>query len=229
MTNGSDTGQFRSITARSAFVLLALILLVLIPKAYGIEKVVVVGLFKDRAIVNIDGQQRVLSVGAASPEGVTLISANSREAVLEIDGVRGTYTLGTHIGGRFKERADGKTVTVAPDSNGMYLVDGAINGFQVDFVVDTGATYVAMNENQAKRLGLDYKLDGREAQSSTASGIARIYVVNLANVRVGDIEIRNVAGAVHDGDHPAVILLGNSFLNQLDLAREGALLQLKQK
>lgn len=216
-------------TARSAPVLLALILLIPIPKAYCIEKVVVVGLFKDRAIVNIDGQQRVLSIGVASPEGVTLISADSREAVLEIGGVRGTYMLGTHIGGRFKEPAAGKIVTVAPDANGMYLVNGAINGFQVDFVVDTGATYIAMNENQAKRLGLDYKLDGREAQSSTASGIARIYLVTLAKVRVGDIEIRDVAGAVHDGDHPAVILLGNSFLNQVDLAREGALLQLKEK
>ncbi|MGH8248188.1 MAG: retropepsin-like aspartic protease family protein, partial [Gammaproteobacteria bacterium] len=201
---------------RTTMALLALILFAPVPGVYGIEKVVVVGLFRDRAIVNIDGRQRVLSVGVASPEGVTLISADSREAVLEIDGVRGTYTLGTQIGGLFDERTDDRIVTVGPDSDGMYLVNGSINGFQVDFVVDTGATYIAMNENQAKRLGLDYKLDGREALSSTASGVARIYVVNLAKVQVGDIEVQNVAAAVHDGDHPAVILLGNSFLNQLD-------------
>ncbi|MBI2969824.1 MAG: TIGR02281 family clan AA aspartic protease [Gammaproteobacteria bacterium] len=217
------------IGTRIARCALSLALICIAPTAFAIDKIVVVGLFKDRAVVSIDGRQHVLSAGMTSPEGVTLISADSREAVLEVDGIRTAYALGAHIGSQYKKREAPSTVTVAPDLQGMYLVNGNINGFQVDFVVDTGATYIAMNRHQAKRLGLDYKLEGRQALSSTAAGITKVYLVNLDKVRIGDIEIRNVPGAVHDGDHPAIILLGNSFLNQLNLSREGDMLQLMQK
>lgn len=198
-------------------------------EAPAVEQVVVLGLFKDKAVIRIDGQQRILAAGATSPEGVTLISSNSSEAVLEIDGTRRTYTLGTHIGSSFRPPLPGATVSVAPDSHGMYRVNGSINGFQVEFVVDTGATLISMNRNEAKRMGLDYRMEGREALSNTASGLSKIYLVNLDQVRVGDIELNDVPGAVHDGDHPVMILLGNSFLSQIDLLRQGELLQLKEK
>ena len=108
-------------------------------------------------------------------------------------------------------------------------MNGSINGFQVDFVVDTGATLISMNKHQAKRIGLDYKLTGKEARSSTASGLSKIYIVRLDKVRVGDIEISNVEGAVHDSDFPKVILLGNTFLNRVNMKREGKILQLQDR
>jgi len=96
---------------------------------YAIEKISIMGLFKDKAIVQIDGKQRVLSKGKTSPEGVTLISANSRETVLEFNGTQQTFTIGSHIGSHFKKSTDQITVSIAPDSQGMYWVNGSINDF----------------------------------------------------------------------------------------------------
>jgi aspartyl protease family protein len=204
-----------------------MVLLVALP-CMAIEKITVLGLFTDKAIVKIDNNQRLLKIGETSPEGVTLISANSREAILEIDGKRDTYTLGTHIGTNFSELPAETTVTIAPDSMGMYEVNGSINGFQVKFVVDTGATLISMNSQHARRIGLDFKLEGVESVTETASGYTKSYLVKLDKVRVGDIELHDVPGSVHDGDFPSVILLGNSFLSKVNMTRDGRILQLKK-
>ena len=194
----------------------------------AIDEINVVGLFKDRAIVELDGVQRILAPGKPTPEGVVLISANSREAVIEINGIKKTYTLGRHISNRFAGPTGQKTVTIAPDTAGMYFVSGSINDFQVDFVIDTGATYISMNEHQARRLGLDYKMTGKKGVISTASGLGKIYVVKLAKVRVGDIVLTDVQCAIHDGDFPQQVLLGNSFLGRISMKRDGRLLKLEQ-
>jgi clan AA aspartic protease, TIGR02281 family len=207
-----------------------LVLLFLMPAySHAVENITISGLFKDKAIVSIDGRQRVLVVGKPSPEGVLLISANSKEAVLEIDGIRQTYGLGSHISSSYTGPAPGETVTIAPDSGGMYLVNGSINGFQVPLVVDTGATFVSMNKHEAKRIGLNYKLEGVESTAETASGISKIYLVKLKEVKVGNITLHDVDGAVHDNDFPTVILLGNSFLGKINLSREGRLLLLNNQ
>ena len=197
--------------------------------AFAVDKIVINGLFQDKAIVTIDGKQRVLKKDKPSPEGVLLIEANSKEAIIEIDGEQDTYTLGTHIGNSFKEPTGGKKLILAPDSSGMYSISGTINGSGVDFVVDTGATLVSMNSNIAKRLGIDYKLEGKESVSYTASGKDKIYLVNLKKVRVGDIELQNVKGAVHEGNFPVITLLGMSFLGKLDMKREGRVMELQKK
>ena len=194
----------------------------------AVDNISIVGLFRDRAIVMLDGVQRVLIPGKPSPEGVILISANSQEAVLEINGSRKSYKLGERITTQFSAPQSQKSVTIAPDGQGMYLVNGSINDFQVTFVVDTGASLIAMNKHQAKRLGLDYKLEGEPSLSSTASGMDKIYIVRLDRVMVGDIELHHIQSAVHDGDFPQVILLGNSFLGRISMKREGQLLKLEQ-
>ena len=205
-----------------------LVLLLFSMPSLAVEKITVVGLFKDKAIVIIDGNQQVLTAGQISPEGVKLISSNSTEAVLEIDGRQETYTMGTHISSEFTPAPPGTTVTIAPDRLGMYEVNGSINGFQVKFMVDTGATLISMNKHEAKRIGLDYKMEGIESLSETASGYSKIYLVKLKEVRVGDITLHDVPGSVHDSDFPTVILLGNSFLGKVNLSREGALLKLEK-
>ena len=205
-----------------------LMLLLFSTLCFAVEKITVVGLFPDKAVVKIDGKQHVLSAGQTSPEGVKLISSNSREAVLEINGEQQTYGLGTHISSTYQEPVAGKTVTIAPDNDGMYGVNGSINGFQVSFVVDTGATLISMNQHHAKRIGLNYKLEGKEGLSETASGYSKIYLVNLKKVQIGDIELTDVEGSVHDGEFPKVILLGNSFLNRVKLNRDGAMLLLEK-
>lgn len=197
--------------------------------SFAIDKIVINGLFKDKAIVNIDGKQRVLKKGEASPEGALLVESNSKEAIIEIDGQQETYSLGSQIGGNFAPPADGKKLIIAPDSAGMYNISGTINGSHVPFVVDTGATLVSMNSYVAKKLGIDYKLNGQKGYSNTASGKDKIYIVNLKKVKVGDIELHNVEGAVHEGNFPVITLLGMSFLGKLDMKREGRVLELHKK
>lgn len=205
-----------------------LLLFLLSMNVLAVDKISISGLFNDKVIITIDGKQRLLKVGKPSPEGVVLISSNSRVAIIEIDGERNTYTLGTHIGSSFKKPTQGKTVIIAP-SNGMYEVNGSINGFQVRFLVDTGATAVSMNKNHAKRIGINYKQEGRKGLSETASGISKIYITDLDSVMVGDIKVKNVRATIHDGDFPRIILLGNTFLDKVKMIREGKLLKLEEK
>lgn len=205
-----------------------LILLVFVcGHSLAVDKIKIVGLFKDKAVIIIDGKQRILRKNATSPEGVTLISANSNEAILEVDGERKNYTLGNQVSIKFSETEPGRTVSIAP-TNDLYLVNGSINDFQVQFLVDTGASSVAMNRQTAKRLGLNFRMDGQEGLSETASGYSKIYVVNLEKVTVGDIVLEDVEGVVHDSEFPRIILLGNSFLSKVHLRREGQLLLLEQ-
>lgn len=205
-----------------------LILLVFVcGHSLAVDKIKIVGLFKDKAVIIIDGKQHVLRKNTTSPEGVTLISANSNEAILEVDGERKNYTLGNQVSIKFSETEPGRTVSIAP-TNDLYLVNGSINDFQVQFLVDTGASSVAMNRQTAKRLGLNFRMDGQEGLSETASGYSKIYVVNLEKVTVGDIVLEDVEGVVHDSEFPRIILLGNSFLSKVHLRREGQLLLLEQ-
>lgn len=198
--------------------------------ARAVESIRVVGLFKGKAVVQIDGTQRMLSTGQASPEGVKLISANAREAVMEVDGRRDTYALGRHISSTYASAPRQEiAVRVWPDKSGMYRAIGSINGFPVSFLVDTGATHIAMNAAQAKRLGIDYRVVGKQGYASTASGVVKQYMVLLDRVAVGDIELRNVSAGVIDGMHPADVLLGMSFLSRLDMAREGKMLELRKR
>lgn len=188
--------------------------------ATAVDSIHVEGLFTDMAVLQIDGNRRVLKKGRTSPEGVTLISADSREAVLEWDGHQTRHGLGSHISGSYAQsERQTDQVLLWPDDNGMYRTIGSINGFTVRFLVDTGATLVAMNAQQAKRLGLDFRVDGEQGISSTASGFVRSYRVILDRVKVGDIELRDVEAGVIDGEHPGDILLGMSFLGRLEMQR----------
>jgi len=188
----------------------------------------ILGLFRDKAMVNIDGKQRILKLGKASPEGVLLISSNSNEAIIEIDGVRNSYRLGSHISSSFK-RDEQPEVAIYKDEFGMFAVVGSINNFPVNFLVDTGATYIAMNKNEARRLGIDYRQYGQPGFSSTANGIVKTWNIVLTKVQVGDVTLNNVKASVLDGDSPRVVLLGMSFLGQLEMKNEGTSLTLKKK
>ncbi len=207
----------------------SVILLLANHSSYAIDKIVINGLFKNKAIVTIDGKQRILKTGKASPEGALLIESNSKKAIIEVNGKQETYLLGDHIGGSFTPPTEGKKIIITPDSGNMYNISGTINGSHVDFVVDTGATLISMNSNVAKRLGIDYKLKGKKGLSNTASGTSEIYIIKLKKVRIGDIELHNVEGAVHEGNFPLTTLLGMSFLSKLNMSREGRIMELQKK
>ena len=195
----------------------------------GVERFTVLGLFKDKAVVEVNGKRRTLSPGQTIPEGLRLISADSQVAIIEIDGKQAAYALGSRIGGRFSEVSPQAVVRIWPDKMGMYTVDGSINGFPLTFIVDTGATTVAINRNEAKRLGLDYKQKGVIGRTSTASGVATAYGLTLQKIRIGEIELKDVKAVVIDSDFPKAALLGMSFLERLDMARDGKKMELRKK
>ncbi|MGD8914632.1 MAG: TIGR02281 family clan AA aspartic protease [Candidatus Thiodiazotropha sp.] len=194
----------------------------------AVDRVVVEALFTDKAMVSIDGVRRLLKLDKPSPEGVRLISASSKEAVLEVDGERRTYPLGGHITTRFS-KPEVVTAKVWRDQTGAYTTVGTINGRTVNFMVDTGATAVAMHANQAKRLGIPYRLEGKKIYVNTASGTAAAYDVTLDRVQVGDITLSNVRGFVVDSNGPARVLLGMSFLNRVKMEDQGAVLLLEKR
>ncbi len=97
---------------------------------------------------------------------------------------------------------------------GHYVADGEINGERVVFLVDTGATQVALSTQLARRLGL--KL-GAAVTLQTAAGPAPGYQTRLASVRLASIEMREVSALVSDGLDPDTVLLGMNFLKRLEM------------
>lgn len=203
---------------RALFLLLSNLLVM--STAVAVEQISVQALLGKKAVLLIDGERHVLSEGQSGPDGIKVISVDPERAVLEVDGERASYTLGSSVSLSFTER---KTVseTLFADDRGMYSTIGTINGQPVDFLVDTGATLIAMNRAQAKQLGLRYRIEGEPAGASTASGFVKGYKIRLRSVTVGRIKRTNVEAMVIDGTHPGPILLGMSFLGALKVEKSG--------
>jgi aspartyl protease family protein len=192
--------------------------------------IAVTALFNGKAVLIVDGgKPRTLSVGDSTPEGVKLISANSETAVVEYDRQRQSLQLGqgTRVGSSASSSGSGQ-VTLTADSRGHFVTTGSINGLSVRFLVDTGASSVALSTTEAKRLGVNY-LSGTRAYTSTANGVIPVYRVKLDHVRVGDISLDNVDAAVLEGAGMDIALLGMSFLNRMQMKRDGDTLTLVRR
>lgn len=194
----------------------------------GAAQLTLYALFEDKAIVLIDGQRRMLRLGEASPEGVKLVSTDTRreEAEVELGGKREQLRLGVVISAF--ESVSREAVTLFADGRGFFHADGAINKVPVKFLVDTGASSIAINSALAQRIGLNYK-SGHPGVAKTASGHVRTWLVTLDSVSIGDIVLRNVAAGVIDGPQPDTPLLGMSFLNALEMKRDGDRMELRRK
>jgi aspartyl protease family protein len=207
---------------------IVLLLLAVCAPAAAIEKLEVQGLFSNKAVLMVDGVMRILKVGDTSPEGVKLVSVSKSGAELSLDGEQRHYSLGSTVSTIFTKRKT-QQETIYINSGGMYLTFGSINGRSVRFLVDTGASAIAMNREQAKQLGIRYDKIGVPASVSTASGFTNAYRVRLKTVTVGKITESNVEAFVIDGNHPGPILLGMTFLGRLDIEHSGNALKLSQK
>jgi len=180
----------------------------------------VVGLTEGKAVVSINhGKARTLKAGETTAEGVKLVSATSDAAVFEINGKREVLGMGQSIAGNFAS-SGAQSVTLTADSRGHFVSTASINGGSVRVLVDTGATLIAMNQAEARRLGVNF-LKGQKGYSQTASGIVSIHRVKLDAVKLGDIVLNNVEASVHEGDGPPIVLLGMSFLSRVEMKREG--------
>ncbi len=110
----------------------------------------------------------------------------------------------------------GTEVSVRADLSGHFIFHGQINGSRVNFLYDTGATLVSIPEKIANELGLQ---KGRRAEFSTANGKSIGYLTVLREVKVGDITMRNVPASISTGLKGNKILLGMSFLNNVESTR----------
>lgn len=191
-------------------------------------EITVVGLFPGKAVVRIDGERLVMSEGEVSPHGVTLLHADSEKARFEVDGEVREILLGTHIGTDYSAPGPGKKHRIYRASNNMFETGGFINGVSVHFMVDTGASSIAMNSGHARKIGLKYK-KGRQIGVSTANGVTSGYMVTLDRVRVGDIELTNVEAIVLEGGSPPEILLGLTFLDRLHWTKNDTVIELERK
>ena len=183
----------------------------------------------DRALLLINGQPRTLAVGATA-QGVRLLRLTADgSAEVELAGQRQLLRLGAT-----PARLDGgaalatNTEIVLPrGSGGHYSGPGTINGRAVEFLVDTGATTVALSQAEANRIGLDWKR-GKPGLSQTANGPVPVYAVNLSSVRLGGVEIANVAAVVLPAEMP-MVLLGNSFLSRFSMRQDSDVMRLEKK
>ena len=183
----------------------------------------------NKALLVIDGQPQMLSVGA-SARGVTLRRLGDGEAEVDVAGQVRLLRLGaapSRLGTGVAAAGAGNSIVLPMGSGGHFSTAGSINGKQVNFLVDTGATSVALSQSEANRIGLEWKR-GRPGLSQTANGTVPVYTVNLTSVRVGDVEIANVAAVVLPSDMP-VVLLGNSFLNRFNMRRDNDVMRLEKK
>lgn len=205
-----------------------ILFLMAVENAWAGQDIVVQGLFSGKAVVMIDGQRRILAIGDISPEGVKLIAADTKQATLEIDGKPKNYSLGGTVSLNFT-KAKSIQEKIFANNNGMFMSVGSINGQSVRFLVDTGASTVAMNSTQAKRLGVRYEKEGVASTASTASGFVKAYRVRLKSISLGKIKRRNIEAMVIDGVHPGPILLGMSFLGDLKVEKAGNTLMLQSR
>jgi len=204
-----------------------LALLLVAGPAGAVAPVEVLALFKDRAVVRGSAEQHMLREGETSPDGITLLEADARGARVRYRGEVYELDLSRHVAGRFTA-AERQRVAISPDSLGQYRVRGAINDIFVDFLVDTGASVVALSQRHAETLGLNLE-NGERGMVQTAQGTVGSHFVTLDEVVVGGITAYNVHAAVIEGNYPVDILLGMSFLRKVGMEERDGVLTLVQK
>ena len=202
-------------------------LLLAAPAAFA-QTVSMSGSLGDKALLMIDGAPRTVATGA-TVQGVKLVSVTGNDAVVEIKGKRVNVVMGgaqVSLGGQ-ASAGGGSQIVLTADSGGHFMTAGGINGRAVRFMVDTGATSVAMSMADAEHIGLKYR-DGQRVFVGTANGAVPAYRVRLAEVRIGDVVVYDVEAMVVPAQME-FILLGNSFLTRFQMKRENETMTLSKR
>jgi aspartyl protease family protein len=212
--------------------LLACSLLSLAPPTSFAQSVALTGVAGSKALVVVDSAApRFLSPGQ-SHLGVKLLGTQGETATVEVNGQRQTLrvgdapvSVGKNGGGR--DGGGEQRVVLTADGRGHFMPTGQINGREVQFMVDTGASVVGLSESDAKRINLKYE-HGQKVRMNTANGASTGYLVRLDSVRVGSAVVYNVEAVVSPQSMPFV-LLGNSFLNRFQMQKNNDQLTLEKR
>ncbi len=205
---------------------MALALALAAAQAFAIE-VRLLGTFGDKAaVLSIDGgEPKTVKVGQRHG-GVGVIAVGNDGATIEVEGRRRVIRRGQHFSSAAAKDARQSAVLVA-DGRGHFVTEGRVNGGLVRFVVDTGATSIVLPVQDANRLGIDYR-KGQRGLIQTANGVAGAWRVSLDRVQLGGIELHQVDAVVIEKG-PDVVLLGMSFLNRLEMRRDGDTMTLTRR
>ncbi|HYD79706.1 MAG TPA: TIGR02281 family clan AA aspartic protease [Paucimonas sp.] len=188
--------------------------------------ITVIGLFPGKAVLVVDGgAPKTYSVGGTIVQGIKLIAVGDGAATIDNHGKRETIAIGGHA--NRAAPAGNAQVTLQANGQGHFYTHGQINGGTSRMLVDTGATMIALPAAEALRLGINYK-SGRTGHVSTANGLVPVYVVKLDTVKIGDIELHQVDAVVQESGLP-IVLLGMSFLNRVEMRRDGEQMTLTKR
>jgi aspartyl protease family protein len=185
-----------------------------------------------QALLVIDGMPRAVEIGT-TVQGVRLISLSATQAEVDVGGQRRVLFAGAspgRVGGADASStgsAGGSEIVLTAGSGGHFTSDGQINGKAASFLVDTGATTVAIGQADADRLGINYK-NAPRTFAGTANGRIPVNVVTLSSVRVGGVEVANVEAVIMPLSMQHV-LLGNSFLTRFQMKRDNDTMRLTKR
>jgi aspartyl protease family protein len=193
------------------------------------QKVALTGVMGSKALLVINGAPPKLLGAGETHAGVKMVSVSGDQAVLDIDGKRTQLRVGdapVSLGGGGGSAGEGKKIVLPAGSGGHFMANGSINGRAIQFMVDTGATAVAIGISDAQRMGIDYQ-KGLPVRMNTANGVATGWRVILNSVRVGEVEIYDVEAVV--GPNMPFALLGNSFLSRFTMNRNSDTMVLERQ
>ena len=184
------------------------------------QSVALAGMLGSKALLVVNGTAPKTVAPGETHEGVKVISTSGDQAVVEQNGKRNTLRVGEAPVnmGTSKGSGKGNRIVLVAGSGGHFMTAGQINGKAVQFMVDTGATSVAMGAQDAERTGINFRA-GQPVMMSTANGNVQGYRIKLDSVRVGDVEVFGVDAVVTPQPMP-YMLLGNSFLTRFQMLRE---------
>ena len=191
-----------------------------------------VALLEGRAMLSVDGGKAKIISEGKTLSGVKLISSNTSQAIVEVNGKRQTLKLNSSLVleeslGTKPSNSYASSIQLFIDEKGFFRGDGSVNGKSINFLIDTGANIVVLNSNEAKRVGLDYK-SGVESVAKTASGVAPMYLMTVERISIGGLELRNVETGIIEGNFPQYPLLGMSFLGQLKMQQDGKVMTISR-
>ena len=208
--------------------LISLLAMIAIP-VLAATQLNVVGLFSGKAVVIINGGNPQTVAAGQTKNGVKLISATSESATFLVEGKQQTLKMGQAaavVGATSPVIND--PINLYADSRGHFSGNLTINGASLKYIVDTGATAVAMNSGDAKYAKIDFE-KGAKVNVSTANGVVAAYLVKVNTLKLGTITLNNVEVLVNEGGSPEIVLLGMSALNLLNMKRESSIMTLSKK
>ncbi len=211
-------GKYR--TSKAALLVL-LVCMTIASNVYSAPRINYRGMLYGKASIRVNGRLIKLTSGQTSKNGVKLLSANLEAIVVLVEGKRYRYKKYSSQGTILAEEV---TLIRNPGSSG-YWAKGRINGKDVTFLIDTGASHVVMNKDQARAFKI--KRGNKKIQVSTATKIETAYQVTLDTVSVGDIELQNIPAIITKHKYPPYPLLGMSFLRHVEINQKNEQMTLK--